>query len=192
MGFWDILQQIAGVAGNRNGIGTQDTSVVLPGQSVPGRTTGSGGTGAAQGSSAGWEQYLPLILGTAATLGGTALQGRANNQYNDLIRSQMETANKNAAAEQARRDYWTGIMMPQILQGLGRKNPQQLMGAYPYQQKPAAPVSAPTGAGGPTTYGTVDPLAGYGSNPNMPGQGAGSAANQGGGNQWWLDPWNAT
>lgn len=72
----------------------------------------------------GWQQWLPLITGTGAGLLSSYLQNRSIQQQNQALQQRTQQLDQLAQQEQARRDYYSSILMPNILRGLGQKNPQ--------------------------------------------------------------------
>jgi len=133
--------------------------------------TQTGGTvGGTQGGS-GWTQYLPQIVGAGAALGSAALQNRSNNQNNARLDARTQMMDQLARDEQARKEYYSSILLPSLLRGMGQKDPgilgmaksrMQMLPGYggqPFQQRPPAIPDASGGEvvnAGSGAYGSVN------------------------------------
>lgn len=77
-----------------------------------------------QQQQSGWQQWLPLITGTGAGLAASYLQNRTISNQNQALQQRTAQMDKLAQEEQARKDYYSSILMPNILRGLGQRSPQ--------------------------------------------------------------------
>lgn len=72
----------------------------------------------------GWQQYLPYAVGGAASVVGSVLQNRSNNQQNKRLEQRATMNDELARQEQAKRDYYASMLLPSMLQALGNKDPK--------------------------------------------------------------------
>lgn len=128
--------------------------------------------GTAQGQAQQQPPWYSYAIPAAAGAASTILQGRAQNQQNQRLQDRTAMLDKLAADEQARREYYTSMLMPNILRGMGQKNPalwamakQRLQGLPGYGQGQQAPQT-PTKDTGWLSSGT-----GQGDNPTSTGGG---------------------
>ena len=145
--FMDVLRAMAGLrprtppaTGSPGGAGP-------PWEQSPAGVPSSAGLPAGQpGQSGGGSSFLdvlPFLVGSGLSITGSALDARSRNAQANLIRERLTKMNQLSDEESRRRDYYAMIMLPQMLQWMGRKNPREILGAYPYSSQASRTVNAP-------------------------------------------------
>ncbi len=136
MGFWgNLLRAVGGAFGGGGGFGAP-TGVQTPGINPGANTPQAGQTASPTGTGGGfdWKELMPWIAGTGAKLGGDYLQGRAANQRNDRLDERTAMMDQLARDEMAKKEYYSSILLPSLMQGIGNRNPNMARMMYQRQQ----------------------------------------------------------
>lgn len=151
---------------------------------VPGGTGGGGGGGGTaqpqsgggasqQGTPSAMQQFAPWLVGGGLTALGAVLGNRAQNQNTQMLQQRVQVNDQLARDEMARKEYYSSIVLPSLMQAMGLRNPnlaamalqkQRALpgygGAMPQQQAQGAQQSEPGSMGNmqpsSTTAWTVD------------------------------------
>lgn len=107
------------------------------------------------GGGTDWGKLLPWLTQTGAAIGSAALQARSQGQQNQQVQQRLDMLNQLAQSEQQRREYYTSLLLPNLLRGLGQHDPGVLsMASARLKSMPGYGGQVPQGAQQPQALGS--------------------------------------
>jgi hypothetical protein len=129
----------------------------------------------AEGTGFNWTEALKLIIPAGVAAGGAILSNRAANKQNEALEGRTAEMDALAREEMQRRQMYSNLVLPSLLQAIGRKDPNLLKSVAGSGGMPPGVSPHPPSSGGAAPA----PSAGF----TVPGQswGVGSGLKTGAG-----------